>query len=62
MIGEELEAQVRLLMLQQGEITPFGTAESEAVDVRIIAATIETSQDIAAGKFRETFIGSLRAF
>ena len=50
-----LEAQVRLLrVLQQGEITPLGTAESETVDVRIVAATNrDLPSMIAAGKFRE---------
>ena len=50
-----LEAQVRLLrVLQQGEITPLGTAEPETVDVRIITATNKDLPSmIASGEFRE---------
>ncbi len=50
-----LDAQVRLLrVLQQGEITPLGTAEPEGVDVRIITATNKDLPSmIASGEFRE---------
>jgi DNA-binding NtrC family response regulator len=47
--------QVKLLrVLEEGVITPVGSTESIAVDVRIIAATNrDLRDDIATGRFRE---------
>jgi DNA-binding NtrC family response regulator len=47
--------QVKLLRaLQQGEIRPVGSNETERVDVRIIAASNRSvEEEVAAGRFRE---------
>lgn len=55
-IGElTLEAQAKLLrVIEDGVVQPLGSNRSQAVDVRIIAATNRNLQEeIAAGRFRE---------
>lgn len=50
-----LDSQVRLLRtLQKKEITPVGASRSQAIDVRIVAATHRNLMaDVVAGRFRE---------
>jgi two-component system nitrogen regulation response regulator NtrX len=55
-IGDmSLMTQVKLLrVLQEGEVTPVGSAESRPVDVRILAATSKNLvEEIERGAFRE---------
>jgi two-component system nitrogen regulation response regulator NtrX len=55
-IGDmSLMAQVKLLrVLQEGEVSPVGSSETRAVDVRILAATSKNlREEIARGAFRE---------
>jgi two-component system nitrogen regulation response regulator NtrX len=55
-IGDmSLMTQVKLLrVLQEGEITPLGSAESRPVDVRILSATSKNlAEEIERGRFRE---------
>jgi transcriptional regulator with PAS, ATPase and Fis domain len=55
-IGElPLRAQVRLLrVLQEKEVTPIGTSESEKIDVRVVSATNRNLiVEISKGNFRE---------
>jgi len=55
-IGDmSLMTQVKLLrVLQEGEVTPVGSAESRPVDVRILTATSKNlSAEIERGRFRE---------
>jgi two-component system nitrogen regulation response regulator NtrX len=55
-IGDmSLVMQAKLLrVLQEGVITPVGSAEARAVDVRILSATSKNvSEEIARGTFRE---------
>lgn len=49
------DAQVRLLrVLQSGEITPVGSAKTESVNVRVVAATNRNLMvEVAEGRFRE---------
>ncbi len=51
-------AQAKVLrVLQEGIITPIGSARSIKVDVRVIAATNKTLEDeIAVGRFREDLL------
>ncbi|MDO8665027.1 MAG: sigma-54 dependent transcriptional regulator [Gemmatimonadales bacterium] len=53
-----VSAQAKVLRaLQEGIITPVGSAKSVKVDVRIVAATNKTLEDeIAAGRFREDLL------
>src|SRR5207247_10681948 len=50
-----LMTQAKLLrVLQQGEVTPVGSAESRPVDVRIVSATSKNvPEEIARGAFRD---------
>jgi two-component system nitrogen regulation response regulator NtrX len=55
-IGDmSLMTQVKLLrVLQEGEVTPVGSAESRPVDVRILTATSKNlATEIERGRFRE---------
>jgi two-component system nitrogen regulation response regulator NtrX len=55
-IGDmSLVTQVKLLrVLQEGEVTPIGSAENRPVDVRILAATSKNLvEELEKGRFRE---------
>ncbi|MFH2078367.1 MAG: sigma-54 dependent transcriptional regulator, partial [Pseudomonadota bacterium] len=59
-----LELQAKLLrVLEQGELTPVGSAQPKSVDVRVICATHrELEAEVSAGRFRQDLLFRINVF